>query len=156
MRAFVFTPEQIETLREQRLRHPALPVRQKFDVLWLKSQRVPHHEIARLAGVSLRTVQRYLDEFLRDGLGGAAAIRRHVPQSRLQEHRGVLEDHFLAHPPATIAEAQADIERLTGLRRGRTQVRLFLKKLSTCAGARSVRFPPRPTRNNNGRFCSSG
>lgn len=152
MRDFVFTTEEIETLRHERLNHPVLAVRRKLDVLWLKSQQLAHVEIARLTGVSLRTVQRNLDEFHTAGLDGLTTTRWHRPSSRLMDHRAALEDHFLANPPATVAQAQADIERLTGLTRGPTQVRQFLKKLSVCAGAKPVRCPPRPTRTPSKRF----
>jgi transposase len=151
MRTFVFTDEQIETLRHERLRHPTLAVRQKLDVLWLKSQGIAQQEISRMTGMSRRTVQRYLDTFLVDGLQGLTTTRCARPQSRLLDYCGILEDHFLEHPPATVAQAQADIERLTGLKRGPTQVRAFLKKRSICVGAKSARSRPRPTRTPSGR-----
>ena len=37
-----------------------------------------------------------------------------------------MEDHFRKHPPRSAAQAADDIERLTGIRRGPTQVRGFL------------------------------
>lgn len=37
--------------------------------------------------------------------------------------------YFLEHPPATVAEAAAKIEMLTGIKRSREQVRVFMKKL---------------------------
>src|SRR5262249_21833795 len=39
-----------------------------------------------------------------------------------------LEDYFLEHPPRSAREAQDATERLTGIRRGLSQVRAFLKK----------------------------
>jgi len=152
MRDFVFTTEEIETLQHERLKHPSVAVRRKLDVLWLKSHQVAHVEIAQMTGVSLRTVQRYLDEFLAAGLDGLTTTRWHRPSSRLMDHRAMLEDHFLANPPATVAHAQADIEQLTGLKRGPTQVRQFLKKLSICVGAKPARCPPKPTRRFSQRF----
>jgi hypothetical protein len=49
----------------------------------------------------------------------------HQPQSQLADHRSTLEAYFREHPPATIAEAGAKIEALTGIQRGPTQVRQF-------------------------------
>ena len=37
--------------------------------------------------------------------------------------------HFLEHPPATVKQAADEIEKLTGIRRGETQVRQFLHAL---------------------------
>lgn len=145
MHEFRFSAEEVATFRGQRLSHPSLRCRQKFDVLLLKSQSLKHDAIAEIVGISRRTVQRYLDEYRRTGLDGVATVRVPPPRGALNPHKALLEDHFNDHPPATVAQAQADIERLTGVRRGKTQVRLFLKKRSTCGGARPVRSPPKPT-----------
>jgi len=39
-----------------------------------------------------------------------------------------LEEYFRVNPPASIKEAQSEIEELTGIKRSETQVREFLKK----------------------------
>ena len=44
-------------------------------------------------------------------------------------HKETIEDYFRKHPPATIKEAAAIIEQLTGVRRSPTQVRNFLKSI---------------------------
>jgi len=137
MRRFTFSPEVVEAIRHDRYHHPHPRVQQKMDVLWLKSHGLTHQDIARLAAVSRRTVQRYLDEFAE---GGLERIRRSPwpgPRSELVPHQGALEDYFLENPPRSAREAQVAIEQLTGVRRGLTQVRAFLKKLSACAGAES-------------------
>jgi hypothetical protein len=64
----------------------------------------------------------------------------------LAAHQAALEDYFVAHPPRSTRAAQTAIEQQTGVRRGLTQVRAFLKRRSACAGAKSAPFPPRPTR----------
>jgi transposase len=146
MRHFHFTPEDLDTIRQERYHHPHPRVQQKMEVLWLKSQGFTHEAIARLADVSRRSVQRYLDEFL---VGGLEQVRR-VPwkgkANELAAHHGSLEDYFVEHPPRSAHEAQTAIERETGVRRGLTQVRTFLKKLSACAGGRSEPSRPRRTR----------
>ena len=145
MRRFTFTPEDLDSLRHERYHHPHPRVQQKMEVLWLKSQGLTHEEIARLADVSRRSVQRYLDEF---AVGGLERLRR-LPwkgkPNELATHQASLEDYFLENPPRSTREAQAAIERETGVRRGLTQVRAFLKKLSAYAGARSGPSRPRPT-----------
>jgi len=49
--------------------------------------------------------------------------------SALNPHQSTLEAHFRTHPPRTVAEAQATIEQLTGIRRSPTQIRAFLKRI---------------------------
>jgi transposase len=145
MRAVTFTDADLAQIAHDRYHHPHPRVQARMEVLWLKSRGVAHTEIARLAGVSRNTVQRCLDAYRCGGLEECRQLHWAGQPSELHAHAGTLEDYFLANPPRSTAEAQAAIERLTGVKRGLTQVRLFLKKVSTCAGARSARSRPRPT-----------
>lgn len=145
MREFTFSDEQLVEIRRDRARHPHPRVQQKMNVLWLKSRGLNHDRIAELADTSLRTVQRVLTEFLKGGLDAVRATRWQGKHAELDDHAPALEDHFVEHPPRSAREAQAEIERLTGVRRGLTQVREFLKKRSAWGGARSARCRPRRT-----------
>ncbi len=148
MRRFTFTPEDLDTIRHERYHHPHPRVQQKMEVLWLKSQGVTHTDIAAWAGVSRRSVQRYLDEFATGGLERIRQLSWRGKPNALAAHQACLEDYFLENPPRSAREAQAAIEQHTGVRRGLTQVRAFLKKLSACTGARWAPSPPRPTPRN--------
>lgn len=138
MRSFSFTPEVLDALRHERYSHPHPRVQQQLEVLWLKSHGLTHEDIARLADVSRRSVQRYLDEFLAGGLDRLRRVPWQGPTSELGPHQAALEDYFVANPPRSAQEAQAAIEAQTGVRRGLTQVRALLKQVSACAGARSA------------------
>src|SRR5947209_19083217 len=97
MRRFTFTPQVLDTIRRERSHHPHPRVQQKMEVLWLKSQGFTHEAIARLADVSRRTVQRYLDAF---AAGGLAHVRRLPWQGKANElaaHHASLEDYFVEH-----------------------------------------------------------
>ena len=146
MRRFTFTPDVRDALRHERYHHPHPRVQQKMEVLWLKSQGLTHEDIARFADVSRRSVQRYLDDFAQGGLERLRRLAWPGKPNELAAHHDSLEDYFLEHPPRSAREAQAAIEAQTGVRRGLTQVRAFLKKLSTSAGARSGPSRPRRTR----------
>jgi transposase len=127
MRAFAFTAEDLEVIAHDRYHHPHPQVQRKMTVLWLKSQQLTHDQIATLAGVSRRTVQRYLDQYLEGGLPRIRRCNWHRPESVLVDHEQSLEEYFWDHPPQTAKEAAAVIEQQTGIRRGLTQVRQFLK-----------------------------
>jgi transposase len=101
-----------------------------MEVLWLKAHALRHADIAKLAAVSPRSVQRYLDEFARGGLDRVRRLDWKGKASALDGHRASLEDYFLNNPPRSAREAQRAIARLTGVRRGLSQVRAFLKKKS--------------------------
>jgi transposase len=136
MRAFTFSREVLAEIRHDRYHHPHPRVQRKMEVLWLKSRGMTHAEIAELADVSPRSVQRYLDEFAQGGLERIRHLGWRGKHGELDEHQQSLEDYFLEHPPRSAREAQEAIQRLTGIRRGLSQVRAFLKKKLACAGAR--------------------
>ncbi len=124
-----FTEADREQLHHERFHYPDPRVQRKMEVLYLHSHGLAHHQVARLTHLSERTVNRYLHDY-RDG--GIEALKRPGAggsTSRLAAHEPSLKDYFAQHPPHTIHEAQAAIERLTGLRRSVTQVRAFLRRL---------------------------
>jgi transposase len=127
MRPIRFTEEDRRALAHDRYHHPDPRVQRKMEVLWLKSHDLPHDRIATLAGVSRRTVQRYLDQYIEGGLPRLRQGHGYQPQSVLTKHRSSLEEYFATHPVRSIKQARAIIEQQTGIRRGLTQVRHFLK-----------------------------
>lgn len=127
MRRFEFTEEQRRVIASERYYHPNPRVQRRMEMLWLKCNGETHERIAELAGVDRRTVQRLLDLF---EVGGLEAVRNFGEKGRangLAPHREPVEAAFRERPPRTVAEACDHIEQLTGVRRGRTQVRLFLR-----------------------------
>jgi transposase len=127
MRTITFTAEERRDLAHDRYHHPDPRVQRKMEILWLKSHGLNHDDIAAYADVSRRTVQRYLDEYLEGGLPRLRRCPGHHPQSLLVEHESSLEEYFREHPPRSTQQARALIEQRTGVRRGLSQVRHFLK-----------------------------
>jgi transposase len=127
MRTITFTQEDLRELAHDRYHYPDPRVQRKMEVLWLKSHGVTHEAIATYAGVSRRSVQRYLDQYLEGGLPALRRSEANHPQSVLVEHETSLEEYFQKHPPRSTKQAQAIIEQRTGVRRGLSQVRHFLK-----------------------------
>jgi transposase len=127
MRTITFTPEDLRDLAHDRYYHPDPRVQRKMEVLWLKSHDLTHDAIATYADVSRRTVQRYLDQYLEGGLPRLRRCEGNHPQSLLVEHETSLEEYFQKHPPRSTKQARAIIEQHTGVRRGLSQVRHFLK-----------------------------
>jgi transposase len=127
MRIMTFTADDRRALAHDRYHHPDPRVQRKMEVLWLKSHGLNHDDIAAYADVSRRTVQRYLDEYIEGGLSRLRRCRWHKPRSALAEHQDSLEEYFLKHPVRSAQQAQAVIVRQTGIRRGLSQVRHFLK-----------------------------
>src|SRR5437763_5601037 len=146
MRAVTFSDADLEMIAYERYHHPDPQVQRKMEVLWLLHHGETHERIATLAGISRSSVHRYLTDYLE---GGLDLIRRCPHQgsvSPLDEQQASLEEYFDKHPPHTVKEAQQVIEQRTGIRRGLTQVRRFLKRLGlkprkACA----IPVPPKST-----------
>lgn len=132
-----FTSEIQEALNYERYHHPVPLVQRRMEVLWLKSHNLPHALIATLAGVSENTMREYFRLYTEGGLEKLKEVNFYRPESELQAHLTSLEAYFQANPPASIKEAQSEIESLTGIKRSETQVREFLKKNSICVGVKS-------------------
>jgi transposase len=124
-----FSDDDIEQLRYERYHHPHPRVQQKMEALLLKSQHVPHQVIAGCVGVCENTLLAYFRAYQAGGIQALKQINFYRPSSQLETHRTSLEAYFRDHPPTTIAEAAAVIERLTGIQRKPTQVRVFLRNL---------------------------
>jgi transposase len=124
-----FDPEAIDAIKYERLHHPHPRVQQKMWALWLKACELPHGEICRLVDISENTLRAYLREYLAGGVEGLKTVSFRKPQSELDKHAETIEAHFRREPPRTAAEAQAVIEKLTGIKRSPTQVRQFLHRI---------------------------
>jgi len=121
-----FTPEDIDALHHERFHHPHPRVQEKMEAVYLKSQGLLHKEICRLTRISENTLRSYLRQFQEGGIERLKRLDFAKPTSEMAEHREALEEYFRKNPPRSTGQAAADIERITGLRRGLTRVRKFL------------------------------
>lgn len=124
-----FTTAEREALHYWRFHHPHPRVQRKMEALYLKSQGLSPEDVCRLCAISTTTFYRYLRQY---GEGGIETLKE-VPlprrHSQLAAYRALIAADFRQRPPAKVAEAAHRIEQLTGLKRGPTQVRQFLKSL---------------------------
>ena len=140
-----YSPEVREELNSERYRHPLPLVQRRMEALWLKSHGLPHGQIAQLGNITENTLRGYFQLYQEGGVERLKEVAIQGPESALQEHSPALEAYFRAHPPATIKEAQSKIAALTGIKRGETQVREYLKKNSISVAGASACSPPKPT-----------
>jgi hypothetical protein len=106
MRDFAFPPDVLDIVRHERYHPPRPRVQQKREVMWRKSQGRTHEAIARLAGLSRRSVQRYLD----GGIDRLYELRWKGKHCPLDDHRTALEEDCVEHPPRTVREAREAID----------------------------------------------
>jgi transposase len=132
-----FTPEQIDELRYQRYNHLASLVQRRMETLLLKAYKLPHQQIEEIVGVSGNTIREYFEQYQEGGIEKLKEIHYYQPESELKEHIVSLEAYFREHPPATIKQAQHEVEIITGVHRSETQIREFLKKNSISVAGKS-------------------
>jgi transposase len=131
MAKLTFTEADQQALHEERFEHPHPRVQQRMEALWLISQGMVYSEVARLSCVSEATVDRYVAIYRTGGLDGLRKLNWGKSSvSELVDHKESLEESFRKNPPHTVAEACQRIKDETGVERGLTQVRAFLKRLS--------------------------
>jgi len=123
-----FLPEDIKVFNDERFSHPIPLVQRRMEALWLKSNDLPHAQIANIVDICDNTLTVYLQLYRDKGIDGLRTVYFNQPQSELCTHTTTLEKYFKEHPPATIKQAQHEIETITGIKRSETQVRAFLKK----------------------------
>ena len=125
-----FSEAEQQALRRERFEHPHPRVQRRMDVLRFISLGETYTNAARLAGVSKATVDRDVAIYREHGIDGLRRFNWTRPVSELVSHQASLEELFRLDPPHTTAEACRRIKEATGVERGLTQVRHFLKKLS--------------------------
>jgi transposase len=124
-----FTTEEKEKLQYWRYNYPEPKVQLKMETLYLKSQNVAREEIIRLCQISKATYYRYCQQYEEGGLEKLKESKVYKQQSELKNYQTTLEASFINERVATVAQACDRIEKLTGVKRGLTQVRKFLKSL---------------------------
>src|SRR5262245_66438020 len=140
------TEEQQRIVNEWRTPHPDLRVREKMLVLWLLHCGTTRQKAAEIVGLGRATVHRYVVAFREGGLDDLRRCHHHRPVSELAAYRELIRESFEKQPARTIAEACDRIFRLTGLRRGPSQVRKFLKDMGLeFHRVRPIPVPPQKT-----------
>lgn len=112
-----------------RYTHPNMSVRRRMSVIYFKGLNRPNGEISLLAGVSSTTVTLTLKLYQKGGLDAIAAVTHRKPESALESHSKTILEYFESNPPSTAKEAKEVIERLTGIKRNVSRIKVFLHKI---------------------------
>ena len=113
----VFSNETRERLRHERIHHPHPRVRQRLEVLYLKSEGWSHQAISASVGITQPTLLGYLRLYQDGGWAALTACRFRRTRSALAPHEATIRLAFTRQPPATLAEASTRIAELTGIER---------------------------------------
>lgn len=118
--------DDLQRIRLQRYRHPDTVVRKRMTILWHQHQGHSYREIAALSDVAPNTVTATIRLYAEKGLDGIEHRQFNHPVSQIEPYRRQLISHFSMHPPRTLKEAGADIQRITGLSFSISHVRNLL------------------------------
>ncbi|NQE06499.1 hypothetical protein C5S32_11575 [ANME-1 cluster archaeon GoMg1] len=124
-----FTEEGKQALDYERYNYPDPRVQRKMEALWLKSQELSHEDICRLTGISPNTLRSYLRAYQRRGIKALKRLKFYQPPSEMSQHRTTIKEYFREHTPASVKEAMAKIEELTGIKHSENRVRAFPKSI---------------------------
>jgi transposase len=127
-----FPVEDITIFQYERFHYPHPHVMRKMEVLFLKSLGLSHAMICLIAGVSPNTMRAYFKEYIDGGIEKIKELNFYRPKSLLTTCSLSIESYLKANPPISISHAAVMIEQLTGIKRGITQTRSFLKSLGFC------------------------
>ncbi|MBU0490351.1 MAG: IS630 family transposase [Chloroflexi bacterium] len=128
MRRIEFTPAEIKELARESIYHEHHIVRRRMQVLFHKSQGMPHQQIAEWLGLSPTTVRTYLDLYVTGGLKALRELHYSGKPNLLRARKDEIIAHLETDPPGTLKEAQRKIKDLTGLERSLPQVHEFLQE----------------------------
>jgi transposase len=146
MREITFSEADVQAFAHERYHHPDPRVQRHMEILWLKHHGFNHERIATLAGCSRSTVQRCLAAFAEGGLQRLRQVVVKESHSELDDQRRCLEELFTQDPPRSVKEARQRIEEHTGIRRGLTQVRHFLRRMGLAPRkVAAIPIPPKST-----------
>ena len=120
---------EIQLLRYERYNQPHPRVMLKMDVVYLKGLGFSNEDTCKVTGVCGNTMREYLKQYAQGGIERLKEVNFYRPSSDLQEYSGTIENYFTENPPTSVSQAAAIIEKLTGIKRGETQVRKFLKSM---------------------------
>jgi len=138
--------QEYRIVNEERLSHPNERIRERMLVLLLLHNGVTREKAGAIVGVGRATVQRYVAAFRDGGLDGLRRWEPNRPQSEMAAYREMIRESFEKEPVRTVAEACDRIFQLTGLRRGPSQVRKFLKDMGLkFLRVRPIPVPPQKT-----------
>ena len=103
--------------------------RQRMHVIYLRGIGMKPGTCSRAAAVHPNSVTRWVKVYMKSGLEQLQQHAAYNPQSELVAYTDKIKEEFEHYAPQSIKEACQRIYQLTGLKRGPTQVRHFIKQV---------------------------
>jgi len=124
-----FTSEDINNLKDLSKYHPHPAIRQRALIVLLKCFDTAHNLIEKIADVSENTVRKYLMLFQQGGIKALEILNFRKGKSKLESFKDIIVRYFTDTPPHTMAQACAELEKLTGAQITKKALRQYAKIL---------------------------
>jgi len=118
----------LSTIHHERFYHPQPYIMMRMHTLALHHKGESAARIAILLDRNPKTIRACLKAYQDGGLQAVYQYEKHKHACELDAHADSIEKELDKHPPQSANEASARIEKLTGIKRSLTQIRVFLKK----------------------------
>lgn len=128
-RILTLTEGQLAELQQQRIHHEHPRVRQRMDAVWLRANGMTQLRVAEMLGIARHTIAGYENLYEAGGVDALKDCKWGSRVSPLQAYADEIAAFLEEHPPRTLEEACDLIEELTGIRREKSFVREFLRRL---------------------------
>jgi transposase len=124
-----FLPEDLRKINTERFTQDDPIISRRLHVLHFKSLNLPHQEICKYVDICPGALIKVLRKYSKGGLEEVMRMNWKPRRAALDDHLEGIKKHFLKHPPESVKAAREEIEKLTGIRRGQTQIRCFLHRI---------------------------
>lgn len=125
----IFSPEDLKKINSERFTQDDPIISRRLHVLYLKSLNIQHQKICEYVDISAPALIKVLRKYAEGGLEEVMRMNWKPRRAMLDDHIELLKEHFHKHPPESVKVAGAEIEKKTGIKRGKTQTRRFLHKI---------------------------
>jgi len=122
------TDHEMKKLNELRIKGKTIKIRQKANAIYLRAIGKTIPFVMSAAKLSNKTIISHVKKYIEKGMDYIFENNYKGNISELDKYETKILEDFKKAPPATIGEATARIEKLTGLKRSGTQVSVWLKK----------------------------
>jgi len=124
------TPKQLDELQSIRFHHPCPAIQKRAEVIMLAClTSLFYKTIANLMSLHPNTVTNIIKGFNTGGIEAITRWNNFGSESELEKYQKLMTETWEEHPPATLKQAQKQLEDATGIHRCLNSVRNFLLKL---------------------------
>ncbi|MDR1964580.1 MAG: helix-turn-helix domain-containing protein, partial [Planctomycetaceae bacterium] len=126
---FEISEQELAAINKERFYHPDPIVMKRCETVLLRVKGFSTQQIHEITGRSPNTIRHHLHLYQQGGLEALKNHQPYQPKSQLDDHRQTIEQSFQDRPPDSIKEAGERIFQLTGIRRSKSNIEVFVKRL---------------------------